>query len=212
MGYLSTVYQAIKTICIGLRVTLPYTFGRTIVVQYPEVPPTVQPRFRGFHIYEIERCIACEICARACPVDCITVTKSGPRKYDKARRVATGGAVTTYRIDYNMCLFCGLCTEGCPTDCIHMGNIHDASCYDRGNLMVDFVELAKQGRQAIEPIWMKKPQRPAWIDAVDTHWSAKLDDQRRQWMGRADDADYCKSLAEEQAETVKTGEEGKSGD
>jgi NADH-quinone oxidoreductase subunit I len=152
MYYFRNIYRAIRTVAAGLKVTLPYHFARTVVVQYPDVEPTLQPRYRGFHSYQIERCIACEACAKACPVGAIRVAKSGPRKIDKARDLAVGGAITQYQIDYTTCLFCGLCTEVCPTECLKMGSIHDNSCYCREELVTDFVRLAKQGRRTVEPI------------------------------------------------------------
>lgn len=163
MNYFANFWQAIKTVAAGMRITLPYHFARSVAVQYPDVPPMVQERFRGFHRYEIERCIACEACAKACPMDCISMAKTAPRKLDKVRNLATGGLITKYQIDYRTCMFCAQCEEVCPTDCLHMGPVHDASCYDRADLLADFVELAKQGRRSIEPIWMAKKNPPAWV-------------------------------------------------
>ena len=57
------IYQTLKTILIGMRITLQYCFARTVTVQYPDQPPVLQPRFRGFHWYEIEKCSACKACA-----------------------------------------------------------------------------------------------------------------------------------------------------
>lgn len=198
MGYFRNVYQAIGTVAAGLRVTLPYHFARTVVVQYPDVEPTLQPRYRGFHTYQIERCIACEACAKACPAACISVGKSGPRKIDKTRDIAVGGAITQYTIDYSTCLFCGLCTEVCPTQCLRMGSIHDSSCYRREDLVADFVRLAKQGRRTIEPIWLTKPNLPAWAARVRDTWR-NLDPDKREWMARADDPQYCAELAKQAA-------------
>lgn len=192
MSYANSIYQALKTICKGLRVTLPYSAARTVVVQYPDVKPVLQPRFRGFHVFEIERCIACEACARACPVNCITVEKTGPRKVDKQRNIAVGGAIAKYEINYTMCLFCGLCIAPCPTKCITMGQIHDASCYNQHDLVVSFVQLAKQGRRALEPIWMKKPNPPIWAKNGDV----EHDPEKRDLMAAADDPEFCKKLAE----------------
>ena len=31
-------------------------------------------RYRGFHRYDLTTCIACDQCAKACPVDCISLT------------------------------------------------------------------------------------------------------------------------------------------
>ncbi|MFA5865949.1 MAG: NADH-quinone oxidoreductase subunit I [Phycisphaerae bacterium] len=195
MQYFKNIYQAVRTIAAGLRVTLPYHFARTVVVQYPEVEPVLQKRYRGFHAYQIERCIACEACAKACPANCITVAKTGPRKMDKGRDIAVGGAMTEYRINHSTCLLCGLCTEVCPTECLKMGSIHDNSCYRREDLVTDYVQLAKEGRRTILPIWLTKVNLAGWAVKARDYWR-NLDSDKRELMMKADDADYCKKLAE----------------
>ena len=146
-AYFRNIWMTMYTILVGMRTSLTYCFAKTVTVQYPDVRPTVQPRYRGYHYYEIEKCIACDACAKACPVDCIYIDKSAPRKIVKETGIAAGGAMTRYAIDYAKCMFCGLCTEPCPTDCIHMGNVHDMSAYTREDMLVEFTELAKEGHQ-----------------------------------------------------------------
>jgi len=193
MEYFYNIYRAISTIAVGLRVTLPYFFAHTVVVQYPNVEPVLQPRYRGFHQYEIERCIACEACANICPADCITVRKTKPRKLDRTHDIAVGGAVTEYRINHGTCLFCGLCIEVCPTQCLKMSSIHDNSCYRRVDLIADYVKLAKAGRRTIEPIWLLKKNLPLWASRVRRYWQ-NLDSDKRELMARADDPEYCSQL------------------
>ena len=194
MAYFRNIGRAVRTVAAGLRVTLPYHFARTVVVQYPDVAPALQSRYRGFHTYQIERCIACEACAKACPAGCIHVGKTGPRKLDKARDLAVGGAMTEYTIDYGSCLFCGLCTEVCPTGCLKMGSIHDHSCYRRQDLVADFVQLAQEGRRTIEPRWLRKEPLPAWAARVRDYWR-ELDRDKREQMAKADDPAWCAELA-----------------
>ena len=170
--YFHDVYMTVKTILIGMRITLKYCFARTVTVQYPDVAPTLQPRFRGLHWFEIEKCIACDQCARACPVDCIYIEKTGPRKIDKASGIAMGGAMTRYAIDYTKCMFCGLCIDPCPTECIHMGNLHDLSGHTRESMIVEFTELAEQGLQAPQPLWMQKDRLPDWAAQTKDDWQA----------------------------------------
>ena len=198
MTYFKNIYQAIRTIAAGLRVTLPYNFARSVAVQYPDVPPTVQDRYRGFHVYQIERCIACEACAKACPAGCITVGKSGPRKIDKTRDIAVGGAMTEYKINHSTCLLCGLCTEVCPTDCLKMGPLHDHSCYAREDLITDYVQLAKEGRRTILPLWLQKQKLAAWAVAARDYWNG-LDTDKREAMAGAADPEYCRKLAQPDA-------------
>lgn len=172
--YFRNIYLTVKTVLIGMRITLKYCFARTVTVQYPDVAPVLQARFRGIHYFEIEKCIACDLCARACPVDCIYIQKTAPRKIDKATGVAAGGAVTRFAIDYAKCMFCALCTEPCPTECIHMGNVHAMAGYDRESMLVEFTELARLGRQTPEPLWAKAEHLPAWAAM-----------QKQEWLDRA---------------------------
>jgi len=168
--YFSNITQAVKSIGIGMRITLKYCFAKTITLQYPDVAPALQPRYRGFHWFEAEKCIACDQCAKACPVDCIYIEKSGARKIDKETGIAVGGALLRYAIDYSKCIFCALCVEPCPTDCIHMGNIHDMSAYTREDMVVEFTDLAKQGLQTPQPLWMQKDNLPEWAAKRKQEW------------------------------------------
>lgn len=170
--YFHNIYQTLRTILIGMRISLKYCFAKTVTLQYPDMAPALQPRFRGFHHFEIEKCIACDACAKACPVDCIYIEKTGPRKIDKETGIARGGAMIRYAIDYSKCMFCALCIDPCPTDCIHMGNIHDMSGYSRESMTVEFQELAEHGLQTPMPLWMEKEQSPDWVTKTREDWLA----------------------------------------
>src|SRR6185437_6007101 len=58
-----------------------HLFRRRETIQYPEEKPYLAPRFRGRIILSRdpdaqERCVACYLCAVACPVDCISLQKT----------------------------------------------------------------------------------------------------------------------------------------
>jgi NADH-quinone oxidoreductase subunit I len=154
-GWLRNVAMAVMTVAKALWVTMRYwiitydplrkTF--TEKFEYPELPVKVGPRFRGFHRYDLTTCIACERCAKDCPVDCISIGKE---------KVAgrKGFQITSFVIDYTKCMFCALCTESCPVDCIFMGSTYDLSCYCRDGCIVDFSRLPSEiawGRATLTP-------------------------------------------------------------
>lgn len=60
-----------------------------------------------------QRCIACKLCAAACPAEAITI-ESEPRP-DGSRRT------TKYDIDMTKCIYCGFCQAACPVDAIVEG-------------------------------------------------------------------------------------------
>jgi NADH-quinone oxidoreductase subunit I len=167
------IYQALRTVLIGMRITLKYCFARTVTVQYPDRPPPVQPRYRGFHWFEIERCSACKSCARACPVDCIYIENSAPRKVERETGISRGGALTRWAVDYSKCMFCGLCCDPCPTECIKMGPLHDLSGFQRIDAVVEFTELAKQGLRTPVPLWMIKEPVPDWARNLRDEWAER---------------------------------------
>ena len=165
-SYFQNIYDNVRSIAIGMKITIKYCFQKTVTVQYPEQHLHFAPRYRGIHEFEAERCIACDLCVKACPVDCIYIDKTGPRKIDKATGNVDpkGGELLRYAIDYSKCLFCALCTEPCPTECIHMGKLHDLSGYSRRDAVVEFVELDKQGLRTPIPLWMQQNKdRIPWV-------------------------------------------------
>ncbi len=157
-SYFRNIFDTVRTIAIGMKITVKYCFQKTVTVRYPEQRLSFAPRYRGIHEFEAERCIACDLCAKACPVDCIYIDKTGPRKIDKATGKVDpkGGQLLRYAIDYSKCMFCALCTEPCPTECIHMGKLHDLSGYSRRDTVVEFVELDKKGLRTPIPLWMER--------------------------------------------------------
>lgn len=155
-GYLSDIYNSIKSIAIGMAITLRYTFSKSVCIQYPDQKIDFAPRFRGIHEWEASKCIACDMCAKACPVDCIYIDYTGRGKNAKLLR---------YAIDYSKCMFCGLCTEPCPTQCIHMGRLHDMSGFSRQDTVVDFVKLNEKGLHTPIPLWMQRDDLPEWAQA-----------------------------------------------
>ncbi len=155
-GYFSDIFQTLKTISTGMMITLRYCFSKTVTIQYPEQRLDFAPRYRGIHEFEAAKCIACDLCAKACPVDCIYIDYTGRGKTVK---------LTRFAIDYSKCLFCALCTEPCPTECIHMGRLHDMSAYTRDDAVVEFLELDKKNLRTPIPLWMQKEKLPAWAAA-----------------------------------------------
>ena len=84
-----------------------------------------QERFRGKHQLQrdengLEKCVACFLCAAACPSNCIYIEaaeNTEEKRISSAERYAK-----VYNIDYNRCIFCGYCVEACPTDAITHGH------------------------------------------------------------------------------------------
>src|ERR1700722_9280293 len=179
--YFQNIYLTVRSVAIGLKITLKYCFQKTATVQYPEQRLTPAPRYRGIHEFEYEKCIACDLCAKACPVDCIYIVKSGPRVIDKAKGIVDEsnpktGKLVRFAIDYSKCLFCALCTQPCPTECIHMGKLHDLSSCSREDVVVEFAELDKQNLRTPLPLWMERNAgRIGWVkEESDRVKSGKL--------------------------------------
>src|SRR5258707_14917977 len=106
-SYFQNIYDNLKSVMIGMKITLKYCFQKTVTVQYPEQRLSFAPRYRGIHEFEQDKCIACDMCAKACPVDCIYIDKTAPRKIDKktGKVDPKGGELVRYAIDYSKCLF-----------------------------------------------------------------------------------------------------------
>lgn len=125
--------RGVGAIIRGMSLTFGTMFKKRETVQYPEQREGVKPRYRGRHVLErydngLEKCIGCELCAGACPADCILVEAA---ENTETNRVSPGERYAKrYEINMSRCIFCGLCEEACPTGAIVLKHDYELADYD----------------------------------------------------------------------------------
>src|SRR5437763_8030749 len=140
----------------GMAVTLRNFAGsyfekdRLITVQYPEERDPLPENYRNFPFLIFDgndpqaglRCVACQICEKECPPQCIFIVKSKDKKPDYIGKPQFYPAV--FDIDVSVCMSCQICVEVCPFEAIKMDTEYELSTDDRfGGLLVDKNKLAK---------------------------------------------------------------------
>jgi NADH-quinone oxidoreductase subunit I len=80
----------------------------------------------------LEKCVACFLCAAACPADCIYIEAA--ENTEKARISGGERYAEVYNIDYSRCIFCGYCVEACPTDAITHGHGFEIASFNTSTL------------------------------------------------------------------------------
>ena len=150
IDYFVKFWQGLFTILIGMKVTFRHLFVPAVTIQYPSVKPQLPERERNRLYVNMDDCIGCDQCARACPVDCIEIetVKSLPEedlgKTSNGKKKALW--VTKFNIDFAKCCYCQLCVFPCPTECIYMTDVYEFSEFQRENLVYDFVTLLPEER------------------------------------------------------------------
>ena len=141
----------------GLAVTAKNFVGsyhdpeRLVTVEYPEQPPPLGQNYRSFPFLVTEnatdpmgtmRCVACQICEKECPPQCIYIEKSKDKKPDATGKMQLYPAV--FDIDTSVCMSCGICAEVCPFDAIKMDTVFEVAQPGRfKELLLDREQLAK---------------------------------------------------------------------
>jgi len=119
-----------------------HLFRKRVTVLYPEERPRLAARYRGRIILSRdpdggERCVACYLCAAACPVDCLALQATEDahgRRYPE-----------WFRINFSRCIFCGYCEEACPTYALQLTPDFEMSEYDRSKLVYEKEDLLIKG-------------------------------------------------------------------
>jgi NADH-quinone oxidoreductase subunit I len=125
-----------------LWAVLRHSFTPADTVQYPEQKPALYPRYRGRIVLTRdpdgqERCVACNLCAVVCPVDCIALQKAE----DETGRWYP----EFFRINFSRCILCGFCEEACPTYAIQLTPDFEMGEYDRRNMVYEKEHLLIHG-------------------------------------------------------------------
>jgi NADH-quinone oxidoreductase subunit I len=125
-----SIVKNAAAIAKGMSITFGEMFKPSEVENYPDGPgplrgAQLQERFRGKHQLQrdengLEKCVACYLCAAACPSNCIYIEAADNTA--ESRISSSERYAKVYNIDYNRCIFCGYCVEACPTDAITHGH------------------------------------------------------------------------------------------
>lgn len=143
--YFQNIYTALSTIFIGMKVTFKHLFVPAVTIQYPDVRLKLPERERNRLYVNMDDCIGCDQCARACPVSCIEIETVKSLPTENLGKTSNGKKkalwVTKFNIDIAKCCYCQLCVFPCPTECIYMTDVFEFSEYDRNNLIYNFSTL-----------------------------------------------------------------------
>ena len=193
--YLKNIVEGVKSLVIGMRASLRHFNNKKNLVatlQYPHEKWPIPERNIGFeekdynlirsrlHV-DIEDCIGCLQCERACPVDCIKIDTIKPPKgsdYDcgiTSNDTQKKMIVSRFTIDMAECCYCNLCAYPCPEECIYMvggpnSNKHDMDYefgkYSRDELLYEFADATDEEVVAVggEKYLEKKRDRANELD------------------------------------------------
>ena len=141
-GYFKDIKDGIWTVLVGMTITWKHMFVKKVTIQYPDVKRELPDRVRNRLYVNMDDCIGCDQCAKACPVNCITIETIKALPTDDLGSTSTGNKkrlwIPTFDIDIAKCCYCGLCVFPCPTECIFMTDVFEFSEYNRKDLVYHF--------------------------------------------------------------------------
>jgi NADH-quinone oxidoreductase subunit I len=141
---LMSIVRNLAGIAKGMSITFREILEPTQVENYPDGKGPLrgavfEQRFRGAHVLQrdengLEKCVACFLCAAACPSNCIFIEAA--ENTEEKRISSSERYAKVYNIDYNRCIFCGYCVEACPTDAITHGHGFELATLNATNLVM----------------------------------------------------------------------------
>jgi len=172
MNLVTETVSGFLSLITGLRITIKEFFSPIITTQYPHQTLPIPKKFRG-HI-ELKwneetgkpNCTSCNLCAKACPSDCIVLDGIKPAG-EKTK------TVTSYHLNYTLCSLCSLCVEACPFDAIQHSGRYNLASVPNPWADMDLVQRYKEqviraGKTPYDPYAPAAVPAPAAAPAVTT--------------------------------------------
>ena len=116
--------------------------GHVVTTSYPEEEPKIgNPLiYRGVHRLNKDaegrvKCVACFLCATACPAHCIDIIGVESPWPDREKYPES------FTIDELRCIYCGMCEEACPVDAIELTSLYNLTGRSREEMIFDKEKL-----------------------------------------------------------------------
>lgn len=116
--------------------------GDVVTVSYPEQEPEIANPliYRGVHRLNRDgagrvKCVACFLCATACPAHCIDIVAEESPWPDREKYPQS------FSIDELRCIYCGMCEEACPVDAIELTSLYNLTGRSREEMVFDKEKL-----------------------------------------------------------------------
>ena len=146
--YFNNIKDGLLTVFIGMKITFLHLFTPSVTIQYPSVKVPMVERVRNRLFVNMEDCIGCDQCARACPVSCISIDTVKGLPTEDLGKTSQGKKkalwVTKFDIDFAKCCYCQLCVFPCPTECIYMTDEYEFTKLERSDLLYKFATLTPE--------------------------------------------------------------------
>jgi NADH-quinone oxidoreductase subunit I len=132
----------VPSILAGLFQTFLYMVRPKTTLQYPEQKHVPRKGYRGEHRLKKdeqgrEKCVACFMCATACPAECITIEAGEAPWPDRDKYPVK------FEIDMLKCIYCGMCEEACPCDAIELTETYTQVATSRAEKIYDKERLLR---------------------------------------------------------------------
>lgn len=102
--HVSALSTAAKEMALPLNIT----------THYPRERKRQPDCFRGYMLFDPERCISCFQCSFVCPANAIWMKDAPSGRYYPT-------------VDYGKCIFCHFCIDSCPGGALRTTKIHDVA-------------------------------------------------------------------------------------
>ena len=137
--YMPMFVQGLATTFKHLKGSLQ---GNTVTVSYPDQEPEIGNPiiYRGVHRLNKDsqgrvKCVACFLCATACPAHCIDIIGIESPWEDREKYPES------FTIDELRCIYCGMCEEACPVDAIELTSLYNLTGRSREEMIFDKEKL-----------------------------------------------------------------------
>lgn len=145
----------LKSLAVGLGITGQAFCDKNVTVIYPNEQVDNLSTYRGpvelvgrEDAPDVPKCVACGVCGKACPSNCLTILSpipvkdceinSGPAEMGPAPQKGAK-APGQFILDFSLCSLCGQCVKACAHNALRYSNNPYMVSVNRKDFQMDLI-------------------------------------------------------------------------